>query len=164
MIKFILTNKKNQVWGFDLIIAVTLFLIGIIAIYIYAINLSEAQETLDSLFYEGNLISSLILSEGSPSGWTIENVETPGILTKQKINQTKLDNLYSLAQNQENLKKILGTKYEFYFNFTGMEVSSQGTIKGIGNEPIENPENIIKLERFSIYKNKPVKANFYIWN
>ena len=169
MVKFISTRKikkikKAQIWGFDLVIAVTIFLIGVVAAYIYAINfVSESQETLDALFYDGNLISSLILSYGTPENWNLNNVEIPGILTNKKINQTKLENFYELDKtNYQNLKKLLGTKNEFYFNFTGMEILGQ-QIEGIGKFPTEQ-KNLVKIERFTIYNEKPVKFALLMWN
>lgn len=167
MEKFILINKKAQVWGFDLMIAVIIFFAGIIAVYLYAINFTnESQDTFDSLFYEGNLISSLILSNGVPENWSsLEGLEVPGILTSNKINQTKLENFYNLTDSPEeyySLKKILGISNQFYFSFQDMKISGQSVDK-IGNFS-ENPENLIRIERFTIYENKPVKFIFYIWN
>ena len=63
MEQFILT-KKAQVWSLDLIIASVIFSIGIIILYIYAINYSpETKNQLNELLYEGNLASKLILSD-----------------------------------------------------------------------------------------------------
>jgi FlaG/FlaF family flagellin (archaellin) len=119
---FILTNKKSQVWGFDLMIALTIFLVGVVAAYIYAINfLNESDETLSTLFYEGNSAYSLILSSGTPENWNQEDVEIPGILSGGKINQTKLDEFYDLSKTSEgytSIKRLLGVEDEFYFNFT----------------------------------------------
>ena len=36
-------------------------------------------------------------------------------------------------------------------------------VEGIGKKP-ENFDNLLKIERFSIYENKPIKINFYHWN
>jgi len=165
MVRFILTSKKAQVWGMDLIVAVIIFLVGLIVAYVYAINfLNEAQENFDELFYDGNLISSLILSDGTPKNWVPTNVEIPGIISDNKINQTKLDNFYAFSQeNYTGLRKLLGTKYEFYFNFTYIKISGIGTINGIG-KPIENPKNLVRIERFTIYENKPTKFTLFMWN
>lgn len=165
MEKFISTNKKAQVWGLDLMIGVMIVLVGIISIYFYTINVfGDSQTILKGIHYDGDLISTQILSEGSPPNWTNENVRIPGILTNDKINQTKLDRFYNHSNNNyRELKQLLGTTYEFYFNFSEIEVSHIGKIKGIGKE-INNPDNLIKLERYTLYKNKPVKFNLYIWN
>jgi len=165
MVKSILINKKKaQVWGFDLVIALTIFLVGIIVIYIYAINfLNEGEENLNQLLNDGNLASFLILSAGTPQNWTLTDVEIPGILTEEKINQTKLENLHSLSQtNYTKIKRMLGTNYELYFNFTNIEISGN-PIDGIGNLPASE-KNLIKIERFTIYNNKPVKFNLFVWS
>ena len=158
--------KKAQIWGLDVMVAIVIFLIGIITIYLYALNfMNESQNTLDSLFYEGNLASSLILSDGVPENWTSENVDIPGILTKNKINQTKLNSFYSLAENPidyEKLKKMLSIKEEFYFNFSGMEI--YGSPRSYVGKLASNPENLVRTERFSIYKEKPIKIEIYSWN
>ncbi len=162
MAKFISTQHKNkggkkaQIWGFDLMIAITIFLVGIIIIYIYAINItSESESTLNTLMAEGNLLSSLILSEGGPKNWPSapeSEIEIPGILTRNKINETKLNRLQSLSYTEQ--KKLLGTNNEFFLNFEAIT---------IGNSPSEE-KNLVRIERFSIYENKPVKLTFYIWN
>ncbi len=159
-------NNKGQVWGLDLMMASIIMIVGIIAIYIYAINFSNTSENiLEEMFYQGNLVSSLILSEGSPENWTDENMEIPGILSNNKINQTKLNLFYNITNNNseyKNIKRILVSSYDFYFNFTNMETHGN-PISGIGKIP-DNPENLVKVERITIYKNKPTKFSIYMWN
>ncbi len=171
MARFILTpnhtEKQGQIWGFDLIIAVIIFLIGIVAIYVYVINfVSTSGDILESMFYDGYLLSNLILSEGSPKNWTsYDNVEIPGILSQKKINQTKLDFFYNLTDSEEDykkLKKLLGIRYDFYFYFPGIRVMGED-IDGIGKIPAEQ-KNLVRIERFMIYENKPVKLTLYVWN
>ena len=53
--------------------------------------ITEAEENIDALFYEGKIIASSILSEGYPVDWNSENVVTAGILTDNKINETKVE-------------------------------------------------------------------------
>ncbi len=159
---------KGQIWGTDLIFAIVIFIIGIIALYVYAINFyNEASENFEEMFYEGNLASSLILSEGSPENWPSnpEQLEIPGILTSNKINQTKLEAFYNLIDTEDEYKKmknILGINNEFWFNFTDMEING-ATIDGVGKKPT-NVKNLFTIERFTIYKNKPVKFVIFIWN
>ena len=70
----LIKNKRAQAWSLDLVIASIIFIIGIIVLYVYAINYSsQAKDQLDELFYEGNLASELILSEkeqGISGDWT----------------------------------------------------------------------------------------------
>lgn len=147
----VFSSTKGQSWGYDLIISITIFIIGIVIIYVYAINFS--LNTSSDYKYQAKYISSIILSEGSPEDWTAENFELPGILSNGKINQTKLE-LFSLLP-VEQIKKKTGLKYNFYFFFDGHE--------GVGLIPQEQ-KNLFSIERFAIYDNKPVKFTLYIWD
>lgn len=166
MVKSILTRKKSQAWGIDLMAAITIFTVGILSIYIYSINFSdETEDTLNELYYRGRSASSLLLSEGNPDNWSKNNVEIPGILSQKKINQTNLEMLNNISQeNYQEVTYMLGLGYgnEFYFNFPGMEIEGE-KVNGIGKKP-EDPENLIKIKRVTIYQNKPTKLNLFIWN
>src|SRR3989344_7760844 len=103
MKKCISINKTGQAWSLDLVIAITIFIIGLIGIYVYALNLSyNSEERLSLIRSEAELVSSVILSEGYPENWTIDNVEAPGIISEDKINQTKLEKLYLFSSSPEN--------------------------------------------------------------
>ena len=98
-------NKKAQIWSFDLIIAGVIFLMGIIILFLYAINYtSQAENELDELFYQGNLASELILSE-----------EDFGILTNGKVDSAKLTAFdCSIKKNEMFLRN------NFYFSLSGI--------------------------------------------
>mgnify|MGYP000014655228 CR=1 FL=1 len=81
--------KKGQAWGFDLMMASIIFLGGITVFYLYSLNTPEAETTLNKLTYEGNIVASTLLSDGFPIDWEEFNVVNPGILSNNKINQTK---------------------------------------------------------------------------
>lgn len=167
MEKYILTNKRAQGWGLDLMIGFVIFLIGIFFVYMYAINYGGGSETiLDSLKTQAETGSSLILSEGSPENWEgLDNTETPGILTNNKINQTKLDRLYNItdtSKEYQRTKNRLDITKEFYFNFSGIKSGGE-EIEGIGKKP-NNSNNLIKTERVTTYENRITKFNFYVWS
>lgn len=132
-------NKKAQVWSFDLIIAGVIFLIGIIILFLYAINYtSQTKNHLDELFYEGNLASELILSE-----------EDFGILTNGEVNSTKLAVFNcSIKKNEMSLKN------NFYWSLDGNNYC---------DVPV-NPENLIKVTRITIYNNKPSKFEISVYD
>lgn len=132
-------NKKAQVWSFDLIIAGVIFLIGIIILFLYAINYtSQTKNELDELFYEGNLASELILSE-----------EDFGILSDGKVNSTKLAAFdCSVKKNEMSLKD------NFYFILDGNSYCDVPA----------NPENSIKVTRITIYNNKPSKFELLVYD
>lgn len=143
-------NKKAQAWSLDLVIASVIFIIGIIVLYVYAINYSsQVKDQLDEFFYEGQLASELILSE-----------KDQGILFQGKINQMKLETFNSLS-NQEK-KNLLGITHNFYFTFKGLEIGGMET-DYIGIQNTTSTENFIQITRLSIYKDTPIKFLLYIW-
>ncbi|MBI2047116.1 hypothetical protein HYT26_03065 [Candidatus Pacearchaeota archaeon] len=174
LIKMLIKNKKSQVWGLDLIIASIIFMAGIIVFYLYAINFStEAEESLDTLFNDGNFISNVLLSEGVPAGWSGSNVSSPGLVSQSKINETKLEGFYSLVgSDYQKSKRMLNTKFDFYVYFTEKMSINSSIIDGIGKSGVnrtnilesESLQNIVKIERFTIYNNKPTQLNVYVWN
>lgn len=160
-------RKKAQGWGFDLIIAGTIFLIGIITFYLYSLNYpKEGQETLDVLFYEGNFIADSLLSNGFPDSWNSTNVIKIGLTNNNKINQTKLENFYNLStEDYQKTKAVFNTRYNYFFNLSEqITLPNIGNINGIGlSFQGQNPKNLIKITRISIYQNKSVTLNVYIW-
>lgn len=147
---FLIKNSKAQTWSLDLVIASTIFMMGIIILYVYAINYSsQTRDQLDELFYEGNLVSKLILSE-----------KEFGILSEGKVNQTKLENLYNT--DYQTIKGILGLTNDFYFKMEELEINGS-SIDYVGK--INNIEvgSLIQTTRLTIYKNSPTKFQLFIW-
>ena len=152
MEQFILINKnkKGQVWSLDLVIATFLFLVGLIMLFMYAINYSTySQEHLDELFYEGKLAAELILSD-----------DNFGILTNDRVNQTKLDE-YNISYSGK--KDDLGVIHDFYFKMEGLNVN--GIPKDyLGRMNTSATTDLIEITRVTIYESKPVKFELYIYN
>lgn len=170
-------NTKAQAWGFDLVVAVIIFSVGIVVFFIYSINQpNESKEILEKLFYDGKIVTDSILSNGYPENWNSDNVAgivSIGILNGNKINETKLLSFYNLVQTEENytITKILfNTNYDYYFfldkNMSSINVNLDGVGKpGINRNNIDsiNPENLVKISRFVNYQDKPMAAYLYIW-
>ncbi len=155
-------EKRAQGWGFDLVVASIIFSFAIILFYIFAFNYSTGgEETFNNLAYEGQLVAESILSEGYPPDWNNNSVVRIGILSGNKINQTKLERFYNMTNvalnpGEYNRTKVLfniAHDYNISFsspvNILGSEVYSIGRTK-------PNPENLIRVTRFSIYNNKPI--------
>ena len=179
-----MVSKKGQGWGFDLMIAMTIFIIGITVFYFYALNYpSEGSDTLDNLFYDGTVISDLLLTEGFPRDWNETNVIQLGILSDNKVNLTKLERLYNLTWDHDagpsgeldqigytRTKGLFNIRFEYFFNFSkNMDTidPARGTVPYIGKhyefDAGVEPENLIKVTRFTIYDNKPSTLNIFIW-
>ena len=69
-------------------------------------------------------------------------------------------------QGYAKSKSIFNTKYDYFFNFSvpikidGNEIPEGGIGKPFNNE---ETQNLIKITRLTIYKNKPETLNLYIW-
>jgi hypothetical protein len=162
-------GKRAQSWGLDLMIGMTIFSLGIFSFYIYSLNYSsEGEEALRWMLYDGNMISNVILSEGYPADWNSSSVVKIGILSEGKINETKLERFYSLAlENYSETKPLFNTKYDYFFFLDENFTIGSSQVNGIG-KPSTNPasitsNNLVKITRFTIYKNKPVTAYIYVW-
>lgn len=149
--KFISTKyNRGQIWSLDLLIAMVIFLIGITTLFYYAFNYSsQSKNQLNEFFYEGELASNLILSE-----------ENFGILSNGIVNQTKLNNFDGL--DNKTKKNLLGVQNNFYFVMEGLEINDvEKSYVGIINTT--QIDNIIKITRIAVYKNKPVKFELFVW-
>ncbi len=157
--------NTGQAWGFDIMIGVMLFLGGVLVLYFYAVNATpEGQEILDSMEYDGAFISDVMLSEGSPNDWTTANVISPGFLSGNFINETKLERFYELSiSDYPRLKGLLQTRYDFYFNFSEPMFIQGNYVGGIGNPSSASTNNLIQVERVASYKNKPVTLTVQVW-
>jgi len=161
-------GKVGQAWGFDLMIGLVVFLSGMILFYFFSLNSpNEGQQYIDELLYEGNLVGDNLLSEGYPQDWEVGNVVRIGLTTNDKINQTKLNNLYNLTAQQpggyQSSKALMNIKNEYFFNFSEQMSAHVGNIAGIGSVPPSNPRNLVKITRLTIYENEPVTINIFIW-
>ena len=145
---FISMNKKAQGWGLDLIAALIIFIVILVTIITYAINYTNTgSNELNYLFDEASFASDIILSDNFP-----------GILTNEAIDPEKLNNLISL--NYQELKSELGLKDEFYIKFPGLNANGNDYI---GKTNITSVKNIVKYTRITIYNNKPINFDIYIW-
>ncbi len=158
-------RKKAQAWGIDLVMALSIFAVGLVFFYFYTLNQpNEAEEAIEGLFYDGEIVASSILSEGHPTDWNTNNVITIGILTDNKINNTKLLYFYSLANTQyEKTQNLFNTNYEYYFFLDENMTTISQEVEGIGRKPV-GEENLVKITRFTVYKDQPVTAYIYMWN
>jgi uncharacterized protein (UPF0333 family) len=79
-------SKKGQIWGFDLIVAMLIFVMGIASFFVFYLNYSDDVSNVhENLIFEGNAIADSILSEGNPANWNPDNVTAIGILSENKI-------------------------------------------------------------------------------
>ena len=156
--------KKGQGWGFDLVIASIIFTFAIIFFYIFALNYSSgSEELLRDLAYEGQLVADNFLSEGSPSDWNETNVFKIGILSNNKINDTKLERFYNISNKSYSQTKILfAINHDYYINFSD-SINISGEIKPYIGSYSPDVKNLIRISRLSVYKNRPVSISINVW-
>lgn len=153
-------GKKAQAWGFDLVIGIIIFVVGIVSFYIYTTNMPVGGEgeVIQHLEENGELIADSLMSEGSPAGWTYLNAVRIGLLSENRINQTKLDNFRLLAISDYNRTKSLFRVNSEYFVY--LDGNAAG---GIGKDPV-NANNLFKITRVVVYNRSVTTLNIYSWN
>ncbi len=164
-------GSRGQIWSLDLMAGLALFLVGIMIFFIYSINQpSQAKETLDILSYDGNIIADNLLSQGYPSDWNSGNAITIGLTTLNKINQTKLENLYQmiyLENDYVKTKNLFNTEYDYYLFLDQNMTVSTGSLEGIGKPGTTkynvDARDLIKITRYTVYQNKTTPLYIYIW-
>ena len=139
-----MVNKKAQAWSLDAMIAILIFFSGIALLFFYAINFSDQiSSSLDDLSSQGEVASELILS----------NTDI-GILIDNKVDNTKLGDFSSADYDIK--RRELGVKDNFYFTIDGLAGS-------VGLLPPSGVKNSIKIERITVYNDKPVKFELFVW-
>lgn len=156
--------RKAQAWGFDVIIAIGIFIFGLVVFFLYTINYPNGEyEKLDELLYEGNIVADSLLSTGIPENWTTASVSKIGILTNNKIDHDKVEEFYEVSSTQYlRARSLFGIKYNYFVNFSQSIEISGNAIEGIGLFS-QNPQNSIKVSRIAIYQNKPVTVEVQVW-
>ncbi|MCK5342395.1 MAG: hypothetical protein KAR20_03275 [Candidatus Heimdallarchaeota archaeon] len=166
-----ITEKKAQIWGLDILAGMMLFLIGIIVFFVYSLNQpGEAQDNFELLLYDGKIIADNLMSPGYPLDWNSSNVITLGISDDNKINETKLERLYEMIYTENNYtrtKNILNTQYEYYFFLEQNMTINSMEVEGIGKPGATrnniDARNLIKITRFTVYQNKTIPLYIYLW-
>jgi hypothetical protein len=157
----------------DMIIAIVIFGVAIAVYYKTITNLSDQDEVLlNDILESAKSISDSLLTEGYPKNWTHENVTHIGIVTGDKINQTKL-NLFS-SMDYSYTKKIFGTIHDYYIffeNSDGSKIRINNTKEGAGKPGVnstnidqeENPKKLAKITRIVAKNNSIARMVVYAW-
>jgi hypothetical protein len=166
---------KAQVWSMDFAISFTMFFLAVILI-IFAWDYTVSQNYSEVIFSEIentalSVSDVLIRTQGFPTDWTPETVETIGLVSKENvINETKIANLINLSKYYADYnftKTMLGIgNHEFYLEIKDLynqTMKANGDDITIGVEPYQNAEIVIPMERYVIYKNEIAKLRFILW-
>lgn len=177
-------RRKGQVWIPDVLMSAVLFVVLIILYFQFSSNLStDNRAIMETLVFDADIISETLLSRGHPPGWDENSVQQLGITDgNHRLNITKLGYVANLSYYDR--KFYLGTVYEYYMvlqhtdgtllnitNVTGkvnIGLSAEG---GMGKPDvilesiptIENPDHMVRTERYLIYNSTTIKLITYLW-
>lgn len=173
----ILSNKA-QTWKMEFIFAAFVFVI-VIAIFFTTINdFSRDNKTLEYIYFEGQSISEVLISEGSPADWDENNVIRPGILREGRhIDNKKMELLYSLSENNHSfLRGAFGVNSYFavYIKDSDDEIIKFGNNKGVvppaiaelNEEGIDfnmETQHMAKVKRIVLYEGNPAQMVILTW-
>lgn len=158
-------NARGQGWGFDLMVAIMIFLGGIILFYFFSINDSSGEsQGFESIKREGNLIADSLMSEGFPLNWNENNVQRIGIVDDGRINQTKLDEFYSLVESDYlRTRSLFRVTNDYYVKFVPGVGVDGAQIEMIGLPPV-NSDNMARISRVIIYDGDVITLEVIVWN
>lgn len=158
-------DTKAQAWGFDLIVASAIFLVGVVFIYYFSINDSKfASQDYYALKKESSLIAETLLTGGFPEDWNSQNVVIVGITDEDQLNETKLQRFYNLVQADYGATKpLFNIRYDYLVNFsTPLDVNSN-EISYIGLQSSAQ-KNLAKTERVVVYKGEILTMEVFSWD
>lgn len=169
-------STKAQVWTTDFMISL-LILVATLVIFARGITniTATGNEDLSPLIIEGRAISDQLMSEGYPTNWNLSNVANIGIVTNNRINDTKINAFYSM--NYSDARKKFNTRYDFFvfvLDENNKPVNINGSY-GIGHSLVNatqdsitlgNLDNakLVKIARLTIHESKVRQAVVYIWD
>lgn len=157
-------NTHAQAWGFDSIIGSILFVLLSVGIYLSLTQNDQTQTGYQDLQEESQKLAETLLTEGSPPAWNVTNVATVGLLSQNKINITKVEQLYVLStQSIPQTKNLLKIKNNFFINISEPIISNNEDISKIGLEPV-GATNVARETRVVVLNNKITSIEVITWN
>jgi hypothetical protein len=131
---------KGQLWYFDLIIALTIFILVIILSFKYLADYSRDV----SITSEAETLSESLLSEGLPKEWDEDNVSIIGIMDDNELDLAKLSSLQNMSY--ERAKTILSIRSDFSILILNRTIGMNYT----------DPENLVEFNRYVVYRHDDI--------
>ena len=163
-------TKKAQIFSIDMIIAVTIFLIGLIIFFRYGSQIYY-KNTANSMNTEAEELSNKIISSGSPKNWSelnlsndkeLKSISAIGICNDGTniVNNSKLEKLIQLSnKNYKELKFIEKARYNFVIELPRANIT-------IGDKSYKYQEanNIITITRIVAINNSLEELKVIVFN
>ncbi len=153
-----LLKKKSQIWYFDFVIALSMFLVVLVFSFKY-INETYIFDDKSPYIAEADRVAGRLMSEGVPKDWTNESVTSIGLTSENSLNTTKLSYFINMTNaDYPKTKLLFGLRNDFliYFeNRTGQTVnfSDQQYVGMPGKTPFNlDEEERVDITRYLVYK------------
>jgi hypothetical protein len=185
-------NKKSQVWVSDYIIGLLLFVLAIIFSVKIIINSFSTNVAFNEMKNDASKISEILLSEGYPPDWNIQNTQNCtdiirlGLLTAKRLDSEKvLQAMNATYISYDSLRTKLQAKHDFVVIF---ENTTNGDMIEFGDDsfctigsssvtinkgsPVDchnisftsiSYKNMVRLSRFIIYNSTIIRMVVYTW-
>ncbi|MEM5792972.1 MAG: hypothetical protein QXY45_01245 [Candidatus Aenigmatarchaeota archaeon] len=154
-------STKGQSLSYDFLTAFTTFLLVVLIIFVlfeYSSNSINDFKKIDEISRISSQISEVWMSEGLPNNWDPENVIELGLLSNQRLNQTKIEYLNEIGYYK--VRKFVGSGvYNFLLTISDHE---NNTIFEFGFKP-EKYEFSSKTRRISVLGKKIVYVDTVVW-
>jgi hypothetical protein len=159
-------GKRAQVWYTDFIIGVLIFSIVVVTYFYYVEHSEHSDENLMSyLVSEVKSVSSSLMSEGYPQGWTASNVTIVGLTDGNfRINMTKLSNFNSWGY--EERRGYIHTTKDYYFYMEYLNDSRFNELcadPGAGCVEWNSSYYLAQNTRFLIYGSDVIRMVVYLY-
>ncbi len=158
--------KKSQTSFFDFIVGFTIFVI-VLLIFFNSSTFSSVKNV------DSDVVVNIVLSDGIPNNWNESFYYKPGILSYNKLNETKFLMFYNLSK-KNSLKNIFNSNFMFriyYYNNSNIvfvNVSNVSYISSDYNFSFDNisnfADNVKVEERIINYNNNLYIIKFLFWN
>jgi len=165
-----MTEKKAQAWGLDLMIALVIVSIAVFSFLFFIVNhTNETKEEFRGISYDAEFIADSLMSPGMPVNWSEGNVVSIGIVDGGRINESKLENFYNLAENDYNkTRRTFKTAYDYLFTLEGNFSINSTNVSGIGKPGSDannlTGDNVAAVKRVIIYQDRIATAKIYVWD
>jgi len=160
-----LLKTKSQIWYMDFIIALSMFTLFMIFSFKYITDTTiiQGKET-HFMLDEADSLSEALMTEGIPSNWTVDYVITPGIISNNQLNLTKLENLANLTnEDYDNVRNIFSMTSDFIIYFQNKTDIVSLSSSDVGNPGFDitaveaaDPEEIVHITRYVTYKHDDI--------
>ena len=156
-------TNKGQVWYFDFILSLIIFFAASMILFQYVFNQKQASPVLSQeLAIDAITASSLLVSDGIPTNWTLASVEIPGILSGHyNVSMDKWNALEGIASvSPTQFKSLLRTRFSPRILLQELNGSVAASI---GASP-SNEKHLVQVTRIVIRNESIMRLQVILWS